>query len=163
MLFVGIVGLGVLITLVGSASTGRRVFLVFHGFETNKYGLVARLEFTNSTRWRVSYEGNPYRPEYRLVEASYREWKETDNTKGIVHLGTLASVPRPRSLLPSSGLVFLVRIPPSSQELTARKVELTYSYARPTNGLWKVMPKWIWTRLPWGKDMYALESPPFSL
>ena len=106
VLFIVVLSLGVLIMLIGSASNGRKVSLFFHGIETNRDGLAARIEFTNSTRRSVSYEGNSYRPEYRLIEASYGGWKERDNTANTIYMGTLANVPRPLTLLPSSGVVF---------------------------------------------------------
>ena len=161
MLVIGAVALGLGVALVSSGGNKRTVALLFRDVEVDRDGLAARLEFTNSTRRTVGYEGNSYRPEYRLLEATNGGWKETYTTATILHMGTLASVPRPRNLAPSTGIVFQVGIPHRAQETKHLKVEVTYSYLRPTNGVWKFLPQWLWTHSPWGKGSYTLESPTF--
>jgi hypothetical protein len=167
VLFIFVLGVGLLLALIWGAHNERSVSLLFHGFETNRDGFrdvfAARIEFTNSTRRTVRYEGNSQRPEYKLLEASSGVWKVTDDTAMIIHMGTMASVPRPCTLLPSRGIVFRVWLPDESHhDPKLRKVEITHSYAGPTNGIWRITPQWVWRRLSWGKDRYTIQSPTFT-
>ena len=163
--FIGVLGLGSMAILTGSLSDRREVSLRFHGIETNKDWVYACMEFSNSTRRLVRYEGSSFHPEYKLFEATSGGWKKEFDTAQIIHMGTLASVPHPCTLSPSGGVVFRVHLGSTGEthEVKLRKVEVTYSHPKPTNGFWNVLPKWIRTRLPWGKDSYVIESPTFTL
>ena len=156
------------IVAVGTAglvtwTDGKKVSLVFRGFETNKYGIWANMEFTNPTRGQITYAGRDQQPDFTRVR-NVRNYPDC----------FLQVVPPPLAqnytLTPSSCVTFRIPLQGTAladalgnNELHPYKVAISYFPVRRTNGLWKYVPEKIRKHLPGQKDSYTIESPPIRL
>jgi hypothetical protein len=151
----GVITLALLVVLMVRPSSERRVSLFFHGFQFKKLNeAYAVFELTNASRHTITYGGNNSGPDYTWLRATPAGWTR----EGILYMGAL-DLPRPRTLAPSSGVVFGCWV---VGELKPSKIEITYTDGQATSGVMRLLPRSIVRRLPWGKDRYTLETPIFS-
>ena len=143
----GVLALGVVLGL--SVRPAGTVALIYHGSSSNRK--IVNLQFTNATRRTISYSGTARSPELHWMTLTPQGWKRTE----FVHTGAL-DFPIPRSLGPSEGIVF--RVFPYD---TPCKIQVSYSDGRHTNGIWRLLPRWLASRLPWLKQTHTLETPVF--
>jgi hypothetical protein len=153
---VAVIAFGFLVALTGPTASERKISLLFRGFQFKKQnGVYAVFELTNATRRAITYSGSSDGPDWKWLTATGQGWKRGS----ILYMGA-GDLPRPRTLSPSSGVVFGCWVEP---DLKPSKIEVTYSDGRSTNGVWRFLPRSIARRLPWLKDSYTLETPVFSL
>jgi hypothetical protein len=144
-----------LLALAVRTASERKASLLFKGFQLkNQKEAYAVFELTNASPRAITYSGTKTHPDLIWLTATPQGWERDE---GMLYFG--GESPRPRTLAPSSGLVFGCWV---SADLKPSKLEITYSDGRATNGVWRAFPRWITRRMPWLKDSYTLETPVFS-
>jgi hypothetical protein len=144
----GVIALAVVIKLC--VRPAGAVSLICRSLDSNRETVI--LEFTNATRRTISYYGTTRQPDLSWMTLTPQGWRPLEK------LYPMWDSLRPRTLAPSEGIVFEVPV-----IVTPCKLQLTYSDPRATNRVWRMLPSYLLSHLPWLRQKHTLETPVINL
>jgi hypothetical protein len=146
------------------AASRQQVSMVFVGFQTNRLGskqdhVVGLIKLTNATRRPVTYKQFNQIPDHVCLYQIGSAWTDLEGLccpRHKVYLG--ASRIEDHTLSPFQEIAFHVVL-----ERTNTPCKVRFEYPVPTtNRLYRILPSWLISRLPWRKDPVMVETTAFE-